>query len=1128
MIQAVRFVPACRRRLLAAAHLSVGAVVALGLAPHVTAADHNFRRGDVDGNARIEMADAIQTFGYLFLGSPTSLGCWDAADANDSGGVDLSDGVFTLQYLFSGGGPHPSPGPETCGPDTPGDDALTCESSPNCPDDVPTPPAAPTGLTAGASNEHVSLDWVDNAEEDLAGYNVYRSTTTGTGYTKLNVSPLNVSSYEDSAVSNGTRYYYRVAAVNAVSEESPMSLEVSAQPLAPSADSLQDIGHVLDRLAYGPTQAEIERIQQIGLTAYIDEQLHPETIDESSNTALKTREAALFETIVPTKDTKILAEGSMLRYFKGTVEPPSNWRTTGFDDASWTIGASGIGYGDGDDVTILADMEQTAGNPGYMSVYVRMQFQADPAAIGSFYLRVNYDDGFVAYLNGTEVARRGVTGNPPAHTVAATSHDAEGFEDINLTTRKNLLVNGDNLLAIQVHNTALTSSDLSMLPVLVSREVLSGPSIQAIRGITSLQQLLYVRGVYSERQLQAVLAEFWDNHFTTDYDKLVEYLDELENADGSDALTMAQSGREAATLKQRDYQFYYDHALGNFEDLFAYQATSPAMLIYLDNVLNVKGVANENYSREILELFGFGVDNRYTQKDIEQLAKCFTGWNICKVALEELPAFPDSADNPPAVCGVQYTDKTLVNLGAGWKYLKGTVEPTPDGVTPTTAWTEPGFSTVGWLSGSTGIGYGDDDDATILSDMRNNYVSVYLRRDFTVTQEDLDSPDTLLLTMEYDDGFVAYLNGVEVARSENLGSSGNPPPFDRITEEGHEVSDGLETFPLNGYRGLLNVGSNVLAIQMHNTSRDSSDLSCLPKVVLRKILGGVDNGETQAAWTFYFNPAKHDTTAKTLFQGTPYQINVPAGRTGAAGLLDALGPVRTMVTHPSTKEFICIKLIQKFVSDEITIQTKDTAPLPLRSLLADCIAAWGPKGDIRAVMNVIIDAENRQSEFWSASNYRNKVRTPTEFVIASARVLEASISGTGLADVVAAMQWPVFTRDEPDGNEENYLRSTDALKDSIDYVQNLSENKEAMYVWDPLPYLDSRGLDTADEIVGHFSDLLFHGTLSPEDEARLLEFLTTDANYAPKTLLRSNTTDFRTRVQELLGLMLSMPQWQFQ
>jgi hypothetical protein len=73
----------------------------------------------VDGNARIEMADAIQTFGYLFLGSPTSLGCWDAADANDSGGVDLSDGVFTLQYLFSGGGPHPSPGPETCGPDTP-------------------------------------------------------------------------------------------------------------------------------------------------------------------------------------------------------------------------------------------------------------------------------------------------------------------------------------------------------------------------------------------------------------------------------------------------------------------------------------------------------------------------------------------------------------------------------------------------------------------------------------------------------------------------------------------------------------------------------------------------------------------------------------------------------------------------------------------------------------------------------------------------------------------------------------------------------------------------------------------------------------------------------------------------
>ena len=125
-----------------------------------------------------------------------------------------------------------------------------------------------------------------------------------------------------------------------------------------------------------------------------------------------------------------------------------------------------------------------------------------------------------------------------------------------------------------------------------------------------------------------MLGEFWENHFTTDYDKLVEHLEELENSDGEEAMGEDQAEQEAAQMEYQEYEFFYQNALGNFGDLLLYSAASPSMLIYLDNVVNEKKEPNENYAREILELFGFGVDNRYNQLDIEELSKAFTGWNL--------------------------------------------------------------------------------------------------------------------------------------------------------------------------------------------------------------------------------------------------------------------------------------------------------------------------------------------------------------------------------------------------------------------------------------------------------------------------------------------------------------------
>jgi hypothetical protein len=89
-----------------------------------------FKRGDSNTDGSINLTDPVYTLNYLFLGGPAPT-CEDAADADDSGQLNLTDAVYTLNYLFLGGLPPSPPGPETCGVD-PTDDDLTCEIYPDC------------------------------------------------------------------------------------------------------------------------------------------------------------------------------------------------------------------------------------------------------------------------------------------------------------------------------------------------------------------------------------------------------------------------------------------------------------------------------------------------------------------------------------------------------------------------------------------------------------------------------------------------------------------------------------------------------------------------------------------------------------------------------------------------------------------------------------------------------------------------------------------------------------------------------------------------------------------------------------------------------------------------------------
>jgi len=152
--------------------------------------------------------------------------------------------------------------------------------------------------------------------------------------------------------------------------------------------------------------------------------------------------------------------GQTWRFFRGVAapsEPATGWTAIDFDDSAWETGPAGFGYGDDDDATVLDDMQ---GN--YVSVYARTAFFASAPGAETLELTVDYDDGFIAYLNGREVARRSMPDGPATFETTASSHEAGSPETIVLGAAVDLLVEGTNVLALEGHNTSATSSDFSL------------------------------------------------------------------------------------------------------------------------------------------------------------------------------------------------------------------------------------------------------------------------------------------------------------------------------------------------------------------------------------------------------------------------------------------------------------------------------------------------------------------------------------------------------------------------------------------------------------------------------------------------------------------------------------------
>ncbi len=330
------------------------------------------------------------------------------------------------------------------------------------------------------------------------------------------------------------------------------------------------IQHALNRLAYGPRPGDVERIKQMGLAKWIDQQLNPNSIDD------KAVEARLEN--YPTlrmSTTKLLAE---------YPQPKQAAKKEGLSKEEFK--------------------EQQM-----------QQRRADMAA------------------------------ERAAQQNADSAGDGESMKDVPSPMKQ------------ESGNAATPGAGgnrLSVDPNAVPRAI-ADDSKRPQRVVEELAMAKVTRAIYSERQLQQVMDDFWFNHFNV----------------------YAAKGEVKWYLTSYERDVIQPHTLGKFKDLVEATAKSPAMLFYLDNFLSADPRAaqrmameraarqarrggfggrrpfpmppqqgqkkkqehglNENYGRELMELHTLGVDGGYTQKDVTEVARCFTGWTIEKP--REYPEF---------------------------------------------------------------------------------------------------------------------------------------------------------------------------------------------------------------------------------------------------------------------------------------------------------------------------------------------------------------------------------------------------------------------------------------------------------------------------------------------------------
>jgi hypothetical protein len=204
--------------------------------------------------------------------------------------------------------------------------------------------------------------------------------------------------------------------------------------------------------------------------------------------------------------TTLIPQNATWNYLDTGVDPGSTWTAAGFNDAAWKSGPAELGYGDNDEATTVG----YGGVPTskFITTWFRKSFNVvNPATFGSVTMNLVYDDGAIVYLNGAEIFRINMPVGPVTATTLAAAGAADPLATVSAPIPVNALVAGNNIIAVEIHQSAIDSSDISMSLALTAEIDTTPPTIASlIPPATSIVQSLFAIEVLFSEPVQGVQA----------------------------------------------------------------------------------------------------------------------------------------------------------------------------------------------------------------------------------------------------------------------------------------------------------------------------------------------------------------------------------------------------------------------------------------------------------------------------------------------------------------------------------------------------------------------------------------------------------------------------------------------
>ena len=571
-------------------------------------------------------------------------------------------------------------------------------------------------------------------------------------------------------------------------------------------------------------------------------------------------------TLIISGETESLINSSS--YVRGWV-PTSNrddaeWTAVDFDDSLWERGRNGAGYERSFGYMSLINTALNFRTEMYNrneTLYLRYTFDVEnPEAIDDLVLRMKYDDGFIAFLNGKRVAAANAPSTARWNSGAIQTHSdslALEFQPFEISSYAGLLDKGKNVLAIHGLNRETTSSDMLILAELVyANDEESGSSLPICEPPAErTSESILLAGRLAKQAPNSEVYFVWGKTDAGPKTDQWEHTQQIKsNTEGE--LRHLVDGLSAGEVLY--YRIYEDGPYGT-----AWSEGTQKTSTLAKGILVARPDEYQVGAGEVLRLAkrSEGLQGNDVGIRAATQSRLLANPKHGELSLNLDGTFTYMADegftgedsflyrlSDTAESGAVF--KTIVSVGGDWRYSDKATAPNRN-------WAKPSFDDNGWKVGPGLLGYGNGNEATVISfgtnpDRKN--VTAYFRQ--TITVDDVALVEKVTFKLLRDDAAAVYLNGLEIYRDKNLSRTARhtTPATSSIVNE-----SAFATFEVEGSR--FAEGENVIAAEVHQSSRTSSDLSFAlfgqAKLIPgNRVLIKVDSGK-KTEYSISFNVAEN-------------------------------------------------------------------------------------------------------------------------------------------------------------------------------------------------------------------------------------------------------------------------------